>query len=129
MKQGLVLAAAMLAGGCVADTAPSGQVYFAAQCARCHGTQARGDGLLAGDLPVAPPDLTLLADRNGGTFPEEAVMAQIYGYPGRFHRGVMPEFGPEMGDQTVAYRTPDGTVIDTPPTLIALTDWLESIQR
>src|SRR5581483_12138238 len=35
-----------------------GQAVFATHCATCHGAGARGDGPMAGQLPVRPADLT-----------------------------------------------------------------------
>lgn len=42
-------------------------------CALCHGLDATGLGPLAESLQKAPPDLTKLAARNGGTFPDDKV--------------------------------------------------------
>ena len=56
-------------------------------------------------------------------------MMQIYGYPGRHHRGGMPEFGPDLGGGMTRWTNPDGTETDTPRDLVALVDWLETIQQ
>ncbi len=45
-----------------------GKDLYAAYCASCHGRGAKGDGPAAPALKVPPPDLTMLAKRNGGTF-------------------------------------------------------------
>ena len=47
----------------------SGKEMFKTYCATCHGEDARGHGPATAALKVAPPDLTLLAKRNHGTFP------------------------------------------------------------
>ena len=46
--------------------AAKGQVTYARYCASCHGPEARGDGPVAADLRVPPPDLTALSARSGG---------------------------------------------------------------
>ena len=48
-------------------------------CASCHGADGRGAGPAAAALRQHPADLTLLAARNGGTFPREALVAVIVG--------------------------------------------------
>ena len=46
-----------------------GEREFKTNCAVCHGADAKGNGILVPNLKVAPPDLTLLAKKNGGVFP------------------------------------------------------------
>ena len=78
---GLVLAAP--ASMWAADTAPDaaaaakGRVTFGRYCVSCHGPQAKGDGPLARDLRVPVADLTTLAQRSGGKFPNERVVQVI----------------------------------------------------
>jgi mono/diheme cytochrome c family protein len=52
---------------------------FYSRCAACHGVKGKGDGPIAGVLTVSPPDLTRIAERNGGVFPEERVFRMISG--------------------------------------------------
>lgn len=59
--------------------AEAGSGEFQAWCARCHGTEGKGDGPIAKDLETAPPDLTQLAAQSGGTFPAERVRNSIDG--------------------------------------------------
>jgi len=56
-----------------------GASLFRTYCASCHGKEAKGDGPLADNLRVRPPDLTLLAKRNKGTFDAEKVHRVIDG--------------------------------------------------
>ena len=56
-----------------------GAQIFRDYCAACHGTDGKGDGPAAPALRHAPPDLTLLAHRNGGKFPRDRVKAIIAG--------------------------------------------------
>lgn len=53
-----------------------GRGYFQQYCSGCHGLEGKGDGAFAAYLKAPPPDLTTLAKRRGGTFPETEV-AQI----------------------------------------------------
>ena len=77
---GLVLAPASLRA---ADNAPDpaaaakGRVTYVRYCVSCHGPQAKGDGPLARDLRIPVPDLTTLAQRNGGKFPQDRVVQVI----------------------------------------------------
>jgi cytochrome c len=56
-----------------------GKREFENSCADCHGMDAKGKGVLAANLKVAPPDLTLLTKNNGGVFPVERIFAVIDG--------------------------------------------------
>lgn len=106
---------------------PGARIY-ATNCAGCHGAKGRGDGALATDLPVAPPDLTGLTLANGGVFPAERVMETIHGYPGKFHRGSMPEFAAELSGPVVEWRAPSGEVIMTPKGLLDVVAHIEGLQ-
>jgi mono/diheme cytochrome c family protein len=54
-----------------------GQDLFGFYCATCHGLDAKGNGPVASALKTHPPDITLLARRNRGTFPRDRVIAFI----------------------------------------------------
>ena len=51
----------------------SGHDIFLDRCSACHGEDAKGNGPAVSALKIAPGDLTLLAKKNGGTFPKERV--------------------------------------------------------
>jgi mono/diheme cytochrome c family protein len=51
----------------------SGAHMFKAYCAACHGKDAKGNGPIAAALKQPPADLTTLAKRNGGIFPNRYV--------------------------------------------------------
>jgi len=57
----------------------AGANNFAQYCVACHGADAKGTGTLAATLKPKPADLTLLASRNGGTYPRELVHQVIDG--------------------------------------------------
>jgi mono/diheme cytochrome c family protein len=96
---GLVLmAAGSAARGEQADkgmATVAGSFTFKTYCASCHGKEAKGDGPLADSLRFRPPDLTLLAKRNGGSYPAETVYRTIEGRkPVKGHGGPdMPVWG------------------------------------
>lgn len=60
-------------------SAASGQEMYKTYCAVCHGTDAKGNGPAADALKVPPPDMTTLAERNGGKYPALKVSAIIRG--------------------------------------------------
>ena len=57
----------------------SGAEMYTAYCALCHGTDGKGHGPAADALKVPSPDLTMLAKRNGGTYPSNHVRSAIEG--------------------------------------------------
>ena len=50
-----------------------GEVYFKSYCALCHGENADGKGDMASMLDTPPMDLTTIAKRRGGEFPEDEI--------------------------------------------------------
>ena len=72
-----------------------GGSIFRTYCASCHGQEAKGDGPLADNLRVRPPDLTLIARSNKGTFDADEVYRIIDGRkPVKGHGGAdMPVWG------------------------------------
>jgi mono/diheme cytochrome c family protein len=57
----------------------SGKEMYHAYCAACHGNDGRGDGPASAALKSSPSDLTVLARRNAGRFPELRVFSAING--------------------------------------------------
>lgn len=75
----------------------SGQEMFTTYCGVCHGPEGRGDGPAAAALKTPPADLTQLAARNGGKFPELRVVGAILGdsdRPAAHGSREMPVWGP-----------------------------------
>jgi mono/diheme cytochrome c family protein len=57
----------------------TGAMLYHTHCASCHGMSGRGDGMVGAALRTPPPDLTAIARKNDGVFPEGAVMEFIDG--------------------------------------------------
>jgi mono/diheme cytochrome c family protein len=87
-----------------ATSAASGHEMYVSYCASCHGMDAKGDGPAATALKVPPPDLTTLAQRNGGKFPTLHVRSILDGQQTLVAHGnqEMPVWGPVF--QTVSGR-------------------------
>lgn len=124
----LIILGALGLAACVEEPV-DGRTAYLADCAGCHGADGRGDGADARDLAVVSPDLTQIAARNGGVFPRTRVMSTIDGLNrGAHFSAAMPEFGAgDMGDTIIVEE--DGLGTPVPERLLALTDYLQSIQR
>ncbi|OZB19479.1 MAG: hypothetical protein B7X55_03495 [Rhodobacterales bacterium 34-62-10] len=123
-----------LAGGLLVACAPEPMPSAGAQayqdyCAICHGTRALGDGPVAPELDVPPPDLTLIASRNGGVFPLRAVADTVYGYSGKHEADLMPEFSPLLDGPDVAVPDGSGGEEIMPVRLAEVVTYLQSLQR
>ena len=120
-----VLLAATLASA--ADKNP-GEAQYRRYCGACHGLDGRGDGVVGGFMTPKPPDLTLLAKNNGGTFPTLRVMSIIDGRETIRAHGEreMPVWGEEFTKQrsqaTDARAQVRGQVQE-------ITNYLQSIQQ
>ena len=124
------LIALLFLAACVpaAKEAPDAAQDYADYCAACHGASGKGDGIAAEGLSKKPADLTQLAARNGGDFPTTRVMAQIWGYAKAKGRGVMPDFAPMMTGDLVPYDGGDGIETPTPERLVAIAEYLKTMQ-
>lgn len=107
----------------------SGRAVYNQNCVMCHGTGGQGDGPLASELFSPPTDLTRLSLNNGGEFPRVAVLSHIDGYVrGENSSDAMPEFGPLLVGDNVLLETGEGVVTPTPKLLLAVANYLESLQ-
>jgi mono/diheme cytochrome c family protein len=108
-----------------AAAAAHGKVIYSRYCASCHGTEGRGDGVIAPDLRVPPTDLTRLAAKSGGGFPFEDVARSIDG------RKAVPGHGsadmPVWGE--VFQRASGTDSPDADSAIRRLTQYLWSIQQ
>ena len=110
--------------------AANGAMVYRAFCAVCHGQDAKGDGVFAPALLIAPPDLTRLAANNGGVFPVFEVVARIDGRdPVLAHGGEMPLFGEAFVEQGAAIRAETGQPIFTYQAIADVTQWLIEVQE
>lgn len=110
-------------------SAAEGEQLFMEYCAACHGADAKGDGRMARAMRVPPKNLTLLSVRSGDTFPTARVLSTIDGYARSDIDGpAMPEFGGLLSGELVPYDSGDGVLTPTPRKLVAITEYLRSIQ-
>jgi mono/diheme cytochrome c family protein len=75
---------------------PPGRQLYKDYCAACHGSNGKGHGPVARSLREPPADLTTLAERHGGKFPEEYVTNVLrFGVDFSAHgSSEMPVWGP-----------------------------------
>ena len=81
----------------ITPTSPaSGQEMYTQYCAACHGKAGKGDGPAASALKEAPADLSTLAKRHEGKFPEDYVRGVLrFGVKAPAHGSSdMPTWGP-----------------------------------
>ncbi len=84
----------------IQNTSPaSGKEMFMSYCAPCHGKDAKGGGPATAELKTTPPDLTTLAKRHGGKFPEDYMAGVLRnGVKAPAHGSTdMPVWGPLFG--------------------------------
>lgn len=123
-----VLSAVALAA-CIPEPEVTPAMAFAEDCAACHGPGGEGSRAIGVALDPPAPSLRGLSAANGGVFPRNAVMSTIDGFArGAHFSPAMPEFGAtDMGD-TIIVENPDGTGTPIPSRLLALADYVESLQ-
>lgn len=63
----------------LAGRVTTGKLQYRRHCAPCHGLNGKGDGPVAPALTKKPANLTLLAKKNKGEFPEKMVEGYISG--------------------------------------------------
>ncbi len=111
-----------------------GRSLFLTSCASCHGIDGQGHGPMSGQLKTAPPDLTILAKKNGGVFPFSGLYEVIDGRkPYRAHGSRnMPVWGDlyaplQSSHLQWSHRYTDEAVIRT--RILAVIDYLNRIQQ
>lgn len=103
---------------------PDGAGLYRVHCAACHGNDAHGRGPMASAMRTPPPDLTLLAKNNGGTFPLARVRRIVDGREVESHGSRdMPVWG------DVFKTTRLGFAGDPPARITAIVSYLETLQQ
>jgi len=108
--------------------AEMGAAIYQRHCASCHGEDARGQGPAASALRVPPADLTRIAERRGGEFPDGEIARFIDGrfdLPAHGSRD-MPIWGTRLGEGIPESNLAEEIVRGKIATLI---EYLKSIQR
>lgn len=105
-----------------------GKGLYDENCARCHGAEGRGDGPDAGTTRVATADLTLIAARNEGSFPDAEIAKIIDGRRAiRVHGASgMPVWGKEFQADPSGGGPGEVVVKDR---IHALIDYLKTLQQ
>jgi mono/diheme cytochrome c family protein len=97
---GLALASLTVAApaGAADFSTYSGAELYHRFCASCHGAALGGDGPVSKTFTIQVPDLTRIAARHGGQFPENWVFGVIDGREGMMAHGPrdMPVWGMEL---------------------------------
>ncbi|MGB5864590.1 MAG: cytochrome c [Sulfitobacter sp.] len=105
-----------------------GQLIYAKECSQCHGPTAEGGGPASLGLAIAPPDLTVLTERNDGIFPREFVRRFVMGLLEKDDpSGAMPEFAKVGLRHVYPNGGADGEVLEAD--FEDMLDYLESIQK
>lgn len=124
------LAMAGLVAACAPEAQPTGAARdYAENCVACHGPGGRGNGPAAVGMTPAPSDLTMLAAENGGVFPKTRVMGQLVGYTMGRSESHMPVFEALREGPVVMYDDGSGQRVATPARLVALADYLQTLQQ
>jgi mono/diheme cytochrome c family protein len=103
----------------------SGAAMYTAYCASCHGVDGKGGGPAAPALKSKLPDLTLMARKKNGKFPEGDVYQVI-----KWGGGIIGHGSKEMPVWGIAFRTlssKDETEVNV--RIKSLIQYLESIQQ
>ncbi|RIL05666.1 MAG: cytochrome C [Proteobacteria bacterium] len=104
-----------------------GAEMFQQYCASCHGQSAAGDGPAAGALRTPPADLTRIAARRGGSFPDGEIARFVDGrfdVPAHGTRE-MPIWGRKLGEAVAEGAEPDEVARGR---ILALVEYLKTIQ-
>jgi mono/diheme cytochrome c family protein len=125
----LLVVFSFAAGSQESPEAQRGQNLYEQYCMDCHGLRGHGDGVLAEDLKVAPADLTTIALRRKGVFPDVEIREIIDGRRKvRAHGPLnMPLWGKAFGMGVASAGGPQEQ--ETRDKISALVDYLKSIQK
>lgn len=109
------------------EVSTAGKKVYDANCAVCHGKEAKGDGGAVSLLTVKPADLTQIAKKNKGEFPFWKVYGVIDGREDVKGHGTrdMPIWGAEFRTQAGTSLTAESMVRGR---ILELVYFLQSIQ-
>jgi mono/diheme cytochrome c family protein len=104
-----------------------GAPYYRVYCASCHGLDGKGGGPAAIALRTRPADLTHIAERHGGAFPDGEIAKFI---DGRFEVSAhgnreMPVWGDRLTEGIPDARTADAIARGK---IVVMVEYLKSIQ-
>jgi len=108
-----------------------GQLEFENSCAMCHGLAGKGMGPYSDSLKRSPPDLTMLAKRNGSVFPLQRVYEVIEGAEASHGPREMPIWGQRYRIDAAAFYVD----VDYNPEvfvrgrILSLIDYLNQLQQ
>jgi len=109
-------------------SAASGAEMYAQYCAACHGPSGKGDGPAASYFKTPPADLTTLAKRHGGNYPDTYVTTVLdHGVQEAKAHGSkdMPVWGPLFGSISGARSV---SAQEVKLRISNLTEYLKSLQ-
>jgi len=69
----------VFSGGAAAQNVDTGKAEYLSSCAACHGIDGKGNGPVTKVLKKSPADLTILAKKNNGVFPLNALYEIVDG--------------------------------------------------
>ncbi len=108
-----------------------GQREYMSNCAVCHGVSGKGDGPYAG-IDIRVPDITTLAQRNGGVFPFAVVFQTIDGtnVPKAHGTRDMPIWGQDYKTKAAEYYmdAPYDPDVFVRARILALTEYVYRLQ-
>ncbi len=112
-----------------------GRADYKDNCASCHGASGKGDGPVHSFLVKPPSDLTTIARRHGGKFPEELMWEVIdgrwSGESGPHGSREMPVWGNEFKARAMTKPGDSATTAEWSARnrIVSLLKYLETIQR
>lgn len=108
--------------------AESGEKLYVRHCAVCHAKTGRGDGPFAGILRTQPSDLTTIAARRGGAFPDAEIARFVDGrfVPPAHGTREMPVWGRWLGEPIAEGTAPDEVARGE---VLAILEYLKTLQR
>lgn len=131
LKQLIACAIGLMAAAALAQPKVDlGKREFESKCAVCHGKDGKGGGPYAEQLKRGPPDLTTLAQRNGGVFPVSRTYDNIEGAGKGHGTRDMPVWGLDYSIQA-AESLPDlpyNQAVYVRTRIMALLEYLAQLQ-